>query len=168
MTKPVVFNILGFNLSWLGLVFFGNESIPFVSAWLCCHFYYIKNRKAEIIFVTVLTTVGISLDSILVITGVFNFEAELLIPYWLMVLWFSFSATVNVSLTFLENSKRWQAAIGAIFPATSYIAGAALNRVELTYSETITYFILSPIWAGIFIFMFVLRSKLYGKEISNA
>jgi hypothetical protein len=148
----MLINIIGFNLSWFGLVLLGNDFIPVTLCWLIYHLYQgqrsgNKQWRTEIVLISLVTATGILVDSVLTLSGIFQFPEHHIIPLWLVMLWASFAATIAHSLQFLAKSKRLQLLIGFVFPPFSYLAGASFLAVELPYGPYITYFVLAPIWS---------------------
>jgi len=147
-------NIIGFNLSWFGLVIYGKQFIPFTFVWLIYHFYQCSNRQAELKVISFVVATGVIADSKLISLGVFNFPEQSQLPFWLICLWASFAATVSHSLAFLAKSKPLQFAVGFVFPAFSYLAGASFDAVELPLGPYVTYFILAPLWSVLMVLFY--------------
>ena len=171
--KPMLFNLIGFNISWFGLILLGNTFIPFAILWLGLHMMYCKQRFPEIKLIITVTSIGILVDSILSFFDVLLFNEPLLtslvlIPLWLITLWAVFAATIAHSLKFLAHSKKVQFMIGFIFPPISYIGGASLSSVYFGQSIWMTYFIFAPIWGGLLVLFFYLKEKYYFQEAVNA
>jgi hypothetical protein len=163
----MIFNLISFNISWLGLVLLGNSFIPLTLLWLGLHFYFCKQRLAELKLVISIIVIGILVDSLLVLAGVFIFANIPLVPLWLIALWASFAATIGYSLNFLNSSKVLQFSVGCLFAPLSYLAGASLSVVELGHSALVTYLILAPIWGMLFLLFFFLKSKVYVQEYDD-
>lgn len=163
----MLFNLIAFNGSWLGLVIFGNLAIPYVLLWICFHLYMSKEYVAELKLILSVTVIGVCLDALLVIFGVFTFNDVFLLPFWLIVLWSGFAGTIAHSLNFLTSNKRHQFIIGFIFPPFSYLAGASLSKVELGFQAITTYFILAPLWGCLFIIIYSLKNAFFLKTNRN-
>jgi hypothetical protein len=161
----MLFNLLAFNFSWLGLVLIGNTAIPFVLLWLLAHIYWSTQRVAEIKLIASVTVIGVSIDSILVAFDVFAFNGPFILPIWLIVLWTAFSCTIAHSLNFLTSKKKLQFILGSIFPPFSYLAGASLSKVELGYETITTYFILAPLWGCLFVVIYLLKDTFYLEKV---
>ncbi len=159
----MLLNLLGFNLSWIGLVFFGNTFIPVTLLWLSLHLYWCKQVKAEISLILSIVLIGTLVDSTLLLAEILIFPNYHFMPLWLMTLWAAFAATVAHSLQFLARSTLLQAVIGFIFPPLSYICGASLLSVDFGYSQLATYFILASIWSVLMVLFFHLKEIFYGK-----
>ena len=161
----MLLNLIGFNISWFGLVLLGKIFIPFALCWLGLHIYFCKNPLAEVKLIISVTIMGTMVDSILLFADVLVFTEKLIIPFWLITLWASFAATIGHSLKFLAHSKTLQFIIGFIFPPLSYIGGASLSAVEFGYNLWVTYFIFASIWAVLIMLFFSLKERFYSQEI---
>ena len=162
------FNLIGFNLSWLGLVIYGDKFSVFAILWLLSHLYLTTQKVIEVKLITLITSVGLIIDTCLLHIGIFTFDTFYIIPFWLIVLWACFAATIRCSLSFLENSKRLQLLCGLIFPPLSYITGASLSAVTLNHSIVTTYALLAAIWGPLMLIIYSLKAKLIHLEVSDA
>ena len=61
----MIVNMLGFNLAWFGLVYWGNMFIPIALIMLTIHLVLLSNNKNELRLVLLITAVGITVDSLL-------------------------------------------------------------------------------------------------------
>jgi hypothetical protein len=163
----MLFNLIGFNLSWFGLVLLGQVFIPFALFWLGLHLYFCKKPLAEFKLILSITIIGTLVDSTLLFLDVLQFNDRVVIPFWLITLWAVFAATIAHSLKFLANSKILQFTVGFIFPPLSYIGGASLSAVEFGYSLLVTYFILASIWGVLMLLFFLLKGRFYYQDINN-
>ena len=163
----MLINIIGFNLSWFGLVYLGNTFIPIALVFFVTHLLTISELKSEALLILTIAAIGISVDSFLQWNNFFIFPESNHIPFWLMVLWVCFSTTISHSLHFLADSKKLQIVVGAIFAPLSYLAAVKLNAVQLGQSVTQTYAVLSFIWALLFIVFFYLKSKFFITKVSH-
>lgn len=169
----MLFNLIGFNISWFGLILLGNTFIPFALLWLGLHVMYCKQHLSEVKLIISVTAIGFVVDSILSFFYVLLFNEPLLtsivlIPLWLITLWAVFAATIAHSLQFLAHSKTVQFIIGFIFPPLSYIGGASWSSVNFGQSIWMTYFIFAPIWGILLVLFFYLKEKCYFQESINA
>ena len=162
----MLINIIGFNISWFGLVYFGNTFTPIALLIFAVHILILSNVKNELLFIAIVTAIGISVDSFLQYINFFIFSGASHIPFWLMTLWLCFASTICHSLKVLASAKLLQIAVGIIFAPLSYLAGVQLNAVELGQSITLSYAVLGLIWAHLIILFFYLRSKIVIKEVS--
>ena len=156
----MLINIIGFNLSWLGLVYWGNNFIPFALLLLVAHLFFQSKTLKELILILLITVVGVIVDSSLQQLSVFIFKEPSHIPFWLIMLWASFAATICHSLRFLASSKVLQFFLGGLISPLSYIAGHKFMVVEFGYSLPITYLILATLWGCLFMFFYYVKSKI--------
>lgn len=152
----MIYNFISFQLCWFGLVYWGDSFIPIAICLILTHLWRHAFIPQEVKLMLSVFTLGIALDSMLSLAGVFSFESPLLIPLWLCVLWGCFAATLLHSLKVLQRSIVMQAVAGAIFAPLSYIAGHQFNAVAFGYSTVTTYFILSIIWGPLLVLFFKL------------
>lgn len=161
----MLLNMIGFNVLWFGLVYFGNIFIPVALIALCLHLTFVSTIKKETNYVLAVMCIGIVLDSFLTLIGVFIFNEFSLIPFWLMTLWACFAATLCHSLSFLQSSKWLQLLAGGLFAPFSYIAGSQLQAVNFGLPLINTFIILSVIWAALFILIYLLKSLIIKPEV---
>ena len=159
LSKP--FNVVAFNLTWLGCVV-GRESYwwafaPAVAGYLTLLVQYqiFRVRKFLMLF-----GLGVSIDSLLTVLGVFQFGPTLFfIPLWLVLLWAAFTTTRFLSLEIGGRSK-WIAAIcGALAFPFNYAVGERLGAVSFATTDSLTLATLSAIWAVVLPAMFWLAEN---------
>ena len=160
----MIFNFIGFNVSWFGLILLGDSFIPFTLCWLASHLYLCRWRVVEIKLILSIVAIGATIDSLLIFAGVFEFGDRVFIPLWLITLWAAFGSTISHSLHYLAKHKLWQFVIGTIAPPLSYLAGASFLAVELGQSKVTTFFLLAPIWGVLLVVFFSIHNELHRKE----
>ncbi len=163
----MLLNILGFNLSWFGLILLGNLFIPVSLFWLWLHISWCKQPKAEIKLILSIILIGTLVDTALLSANVLIFSDQYFIPIWLITLWASFAATVGHSLKFLECSKVIQSLTGFLAPPVSYIAGASFSSVGFGYNKVETFLILGSIWSVLMMLFFYLSNIFYSEVSTN-
>jgi len=156
-------NIIGFNISWFGLVYVGNSFIPLCVIFLYFHYRFLVKNNSERLFMLTIWVIGIVVDSLLMYLNVFIFVENYHLPFWLIMLWGCFSTTLCHSLKFIGSSIWFQIIAGFIAPF-SYLAGYKLGAVQFSESLMFTYLILMIIWAVLFILFFALKSTFLDKE----
>jgi len=159
----MLINLLGFNLSWLGLILFGNSFIPFTLLWLGLHLYWCEQIQREVKLILSIVLIGILVDTLLSTANILIFPNPHFIPFWLITLWAAFAATIAHNLQFLARSTIRQFLVGFIFPPLSYLGGASLSAVDLGYSQLATFFILAPVWSVLMVLFFHLKAICYGR-----
>lgn len=160
----MILNIIGFNVTWFGLVLWGNSFIPIALLFLIIHIFFISKVNNELLLIASITIVGILCDTFLQSFQLFTFENNHHIPFWLMTLWACFAATICHSLEVLSSSKLYQVVVGGLFAPLSYLAGYRLNVIDFSQSILVTYVVLSVVWAGLFLLFFYLKAKFTQEE----
>jgi hypothetical protein len=158
-------NIIGFNVAWFGLVYWGNAFVPIALLMLAVHIVFFMTSYREFFFIVIVTVIGIYVDSLLQYFNFFIFSEDPHIPIWLMLLWASFATTLSHSLLFLRLSVWLQILAGLLAPL-SYIAGHQFEAVSFGQPLITTYFVLSLIWASLFVLFFKLQWFFVSKEVS--
>lgn len=134
-----------FQLVWWASVLWENIAIPFSVLVLVIHFYLSSTPKADCRLMLSLGLLGILMDSLLTLGGVFEFNQ---IPIWLALLWLHFSLTLRASLAFfIQLPTIIQALLGAIFGPLSYVAGAHFHAVFFPLEKFETLLVLALCWA---------------------
>jgi hypothetical protein len=164
----MLINLIGFNVSWFGLIYWGNNFIPIAFLLLVAHLFFQSKNYKELFLILVVSVIGISVDSLLQQLTLFIFLEPSHIPFWLMMLWASFAATICHSLNFLASSKMLQLVVGGLISPLSYIAGYKFMVVDFGYSMFITYVVLALVWGGLFILFYYLKNKIMKGEMSHA
>lgn len=163
----MLINLIGFNVSWFGLVYWGNNFIPIAFLLLLSHLFFQSKNYKELLLILVVSVIGISIDSLLQQIRFFIFLESSHIPFWLMMLWACFAATICHSLNFLASSKILQLAVGGLISPLSYLAGYKFMVVDFGYSILITYAVLALVWGGLFILFYCLKGKIMKGEMSH-
>ena len=159
-------NIIGFNITWFGLVYFGNTFIPVAIIFIVLHLLMLSKQKNEKVIILVVTLIGIATDSLLQYLDILIFIDNDHIPFWLMVLWSCFATTLCHSLRFLSKS-RWLQLLAGLSAPFSYIAGYKLGAIELGQSIINTYLILAVSWVTLFILFFHFIKQSSNSETSE-
>lgn len=152
-------NIIGFNIAWCGLVYWGDVFIPVAIIILVSHIIWFS-KPNEVLLIIVVSCIGILIDSLLMHINIFIFPNASYIPYWLITLWFCFSATLLHSLRILSQSRWYQVLVGFGIAPCSYLMGEKLGVVNFGYSIAVTFTILGIIWAALLVLCFYLSSIL--------
>lgn len=163
----MLINLIVFNLLWLGLVYWGNNFVLVALIALALHIRYHCKGKRELLLISIVTSIGILVDSLLTYLQIFIFSHQYFIPFWLMVLWACFAATLLHSLHFLSPSKLLQAVMGLIFGPLSYIAGEKLGAVQFGYSQTVTFLVLAIIWTVLLVSFYQINNTLKNRELAD-
>ncbi|UJF21558.1 DUF2878 domain-containing protein [Shewanella sp. OMA3-2] len=156
--KKLLLNTVGFQATWWLGVLYHNQFI-FVSLMLIgLHFLISDHKRADLVILLVITTLGVAVDVGLTYFGVFVFTA---IPWWLLLLWGYFSLTLNSSLGFAHKlNMPVQAIVGGVSGCLSYLGGAKFAAVALPLGLTYSAIILAVIWSVLFPVLLHISARL--------
>lgn len=136
--------LIGFKVFWLAAVVGGNQWILFCSGLLVAHFLASPTARKDIV-VLPLALIGIAVDGLFSLAGVFYFEHA---PLWLLVLWLGFVLTLHHGLHWLQSLPVHFAAIVGIFAGTaSYFAGFKMGAVDFPLGIGISLTLIALCWA---------------------
>lgn len=167
MSKWQWAQLVGFYGFWLLAVMGQNSLAWLLGVLILAHFMFTPSR-ADDVKVLSLCLLGIAVDGVLTLGGVFAFNQW---PIWLALLWVGFVLTLDHSLRWLAARPVWQQALlGAISGPSSYLSGWRLGAVELPFGPWLTLVILVPVWALLLVILVrldtLIRSKCYGEKNS--
>lgn len=152
MAKPLL-NAVLFQLGWFACVLSPQQPwlllVPLLV--LAVHLCWLSSWATEGKLLLGSLLIGVTLDSVLLHLGLFDFgQARLLIPLWLALLWPLLASTLRHCLAWTAQPW-WRASLlGATSAPLSYYAGAQLAGVALPYGTTATSTALALIWAVVF------------------
>jgi len=158
-----ILNLLGFQFGWWMLVLsasYQKETLGLIVMALLVfgHFLFVsQNRQRDLYLLKACSIVGILGDSLLIYIGVLKTTSgSLMIPLWLVGLWFLFPLTLPYSFKslFSKNGVLPFLAVGA---AASYYAGEAFRVLTLSRPLMISLTIISLMW----IFYFLIFRLIY-------
>jgi hypothetical protein len=91
--RATALDVLLFKASWLALVIFQSEAvIPVLGIIILRIAIWPAMYQALALILTTLV-IGISMDLLLLIGGILKFPGNMM-PFWLVLLWFSFALTL--------------------------------------------------------------------------
>jgi hypothetical protein len=154
------FNLLGFQAAWWACALYGNNGAWLALAWLLAHLALHGQRQTELRVVLASAAIGWLVDAALSGSGWLVLpNSSLVLPFWLLVLWGCFAATLNNSLRFLQNKFGLAALLGATGGPLSYYAGMELGR--LAFPSTLpSLMVLAGVWALLLPGLLYLARKL--------
>ena len=154
-------NAMMFNLSWFAIILTQSALLAPVIALvhLLLHFRLLGAGKNELALVVWVTLVGMVLDQLLFLLGVFNLSGQpALAPLWLACLWPVFATTLMHAFAMLRGRVVLAIAVGALGGAFSYMAGVRLSAVEFG-APVWGPFIVGATWAILFPTLLLLATK---------
>lgn len=161
-------NIIVFNLLWVGLVL-GRDSLihitlPSLLIYLGCLLRFSDLKVHQILLPAL---IGITIDSSLTFFGIFIFpESNLIIPFWLIVLWINFSTTLNLSLSFIGKGKLVAFGLGATALPFNYTVGERLGAVIFGEPYFFSILILVLVWSVSFPILFIVSHENFIKRLN--
>lgn len=160
LAESAWFNALWFNSIWFCAVLGREELVPVTAALLLVHLALVRDSSRELLQLSTLACLGISVDACLSAMGVFQFSNGVLVPLWLCGLWAAFAAVTGRSLSFLGNRPALASLAGAIAFPLNYWAGARLGAVEFGHPLVTTLAVMSLVWAIVLPLMFRLTALI--------
>ena len=165
-----IVNYLGLQLGWLacawgaanGRVWLGPL---IVVVHLGIHLWWSESRRRETIFITIVTLLGLLVDSVQKVTGLVIYAADFpaipwLAPAWIVAMWALFATAISTSLKWLQGRYLLAVVLGAIFGPLSYRAGAALGAASFSKGEFFSLGILALIWGLVLPALLWINQKL--------
>jgi hypothetical protein len=147
IAKP--FNLIANNLIWIGCVIGREQTIWLIGPAVIVYVAILVNTQTVKFYqIAIPAMIGISVDSVLTLLGIYQFEnTSLILPLWLIILWIAFSTTLTSSLHMLGKNKIIAVAIGSIGMPINYLAGERLGAVYFGQSHLVTISLLCILWA---------------------
>jgi len=147
LTKP--FNLIAFNLMWLGLVLGRADWLwlvgPLVLTYLALLIISNTLRPTQILLPA---AIGVSIDALITGLGFMSFQGTTwLLPLWLITLWLAFSSTLSLSLAVFGRSKPIAALCGAVAFPFNYGVGERVGAVAFVEAYWPSVLALSLTWA---------------------
>ena len=140
------FNAAWFQATWFCCVLGREPWVPVALLSLALHFYLVSDRLLEFRRLLPVAMVGIGVDVVLTLTGVFDFDSATIVPLWLILLWWVFAAALYRSFAKIGQSMWLAAVLGGIAVPFNYMVGAGLGAVSLPLGEMLSVAILVAIW----------------------
>ena len=154
MVHPFI-NIASFYFGWFACLLGATYNMPWLgvlvmAALLALHLFLTANRTQELRFILVTGLLGTSLDSLLMLGGLYTFTNHTLswlCPVWMTALWMGFASTLNHSMRWLRGRYGLAGLFGAAGGPLSYYAGAGLGALTFVPSTRTTLMVLAVVWS---------------------
>ena len=148
-SSPV--NMVINNLFWAGCVIGRYEFFWLVAPAILCYVALLfcagVVTPKQLLFPIIL---GIFIDSLFTVTGVFQFEQRgLLLPLWMWFLWIAFSTTLPLSLRLLGKNGYLAAFTGAFGFPFSYYLGYKLGAIKFGLPLPWVIALIALTWAAL-------------------
>jgi hypothetical protein len=121
-----------------------------VVAGICYWFFYVThigNVQREWPSLVIIVSSGFIIDILLSSFGVINFNTNMFMPLWLLVIWSGFATLFHHGLGWLLAKPVLAAVLGAITGPLAYFAGAALSVSQINVSPTVFICIYAVLWS---------------------
>ena len=160
-------NIIVFNLLWIGLVL-GRDSLihltlPSLLIYLAC---LLRIGDLKIHQILLPAAIGITIDSSLTFFGIFIFaDSNLIIPFWLILLWINFSTTITLSLSFIGKNKLVAFGLGATALPFNYAVGERLGAVTFGEPYLFSIMVIVLVWSVSFPILFMVSHENFTERL---
>lgn len=161
-----IHNYVLYQSIWL-LAIFGGTAYEWLLAMLIgLHLLLCGDWKVEAKIMILGAAIGLAVDTLLTIRGVFVFmpSPEVLpVPLWLAAIWFGFIGTLRHSLSFMLKRPVLMTLAAGILAPLSYLAAMRFGAVEFPYGSTTTFTVVSISWM-VMTPIFIWLTHLLGNE----
>ena len=154
------FNAVWFQATWFCCVLGREPWVPVALLSLALHFYLVSDRVLEFRRLLPVAMVGIGVDVMLTLIGVFDFDSATIVPLWLIVLWWVFAAALYRSFAKIGQSMWLAAVLGGIAVPFNYMVGAGLGAVSLPLGEMLSVAVLVAIWIGLLPLLYLISHRM--------
>jgi hypothetical protein len=116
------------------------------------HFWRSRDRRGEIIFVSLAGGLGLLVDSLQKVGGLIVYQQDTLAiawlaPFYIVSLWMLYASTFTSSMDWMRRSYLLALVAGALFGPLSYLAGHRLGAISFAHSHEMTLGVLALIWS---------------------
>lgn len=158
--QKTLFNFLLFQAAWFSTIIAAVAGYPYLGiiltiGWMVLHLnVFSENKLAELNLLLFAGLLGYTVDSVQVYLGVFAFPPEVVFgspsTLWMVALWVNLAATLNFSLSWLQDKYFLAAVLGAISGPAAYYAGSQLGAMSILtswslYAISLQWFICMPL-----------------------
>ena len=151
---PLIANIVGFKIVWLGSVLGGAEGLAWLGPVLLVLFAGLQIHFIsgiwELKLMLLTGLIGLLVDSGYIWAGLVVFDTPEpvagLAPIWIIAMWMNFSLLLNHSLSWLKQHLLLGAAFGAVGGPLAYFAGMRLGAAEIV-DPVKGFVVISIAWA---------------------
>lgn len=139
--RPVLINLVVFQLCWLACVLSGAASLPAIGIGVVAAavLYHLRNAARplpEAALLAIAGLIGAIWDGQLAGHGWLTYPsgefARWIAPSWIIAMWVAFATTLNVSLRWLRRRPGLSVLFGAIGGPLAFYAGERLGGVQFS------------------------------------
>ncbi len=160
-----IINLSIYQLSWFICVLGGNGLAWIPLLLLAMHLCLTPCLRGDIAMISALFLTGLVIDGTLVKIGFFTFSStgQIIIPYWLMVIWLILATLPNHSLKWLKHRLLLSAVLGAVGGPLAYWGGVRLGAADFNWPLGSSILLLSIIWGILWPLIMLLSRTTDGK-----
>jgi hypothetical protein len=168
--KLSLLNYVTFQIGWLACVMFAAANLPLLGLTvallvLTLHLALATRFWAEVKILLACAAIGTVFDSLLLASGWVSYPngewIPGLAPYWIVVMWLLFGATLNLSMAWLKGRMVPAAFLGLLGGPLSYIAGQNLGAIRLENPEA-ALITVALAWTGLMPLLCLLAQRWDG------
>ena len=141
MSKLKVFlTLTGYQLTWLACVFGEDKySNPYLGIYtgiffLALYFYFNQNKFKFLKISLLISVPGYFFDTLMVYFNIYQFNSSIIflyLPFWMIILWLSFSTLFDEILNFLKKYKILALLLSAILGPLTYYLGEPIGVISI-------------------------------------
>lgn len=168
--KLSLINYVTFQIGWFACVLSAANGRPVLGLLVALlvlglHLALATRFWTEVKILLAGAAIGTAFDSLLLASGWVSYPngewIPGLAPYWIVAMWFLFSATLNLSMAWLKGRMMLAAFMGFLGGPLSYIAGQNLNAIRLENPEA-ALITVALAWTGIMPLLCLLAQRWDG------
>lgn len=163
----VPFNGLGFYFLWFVIFYSVTQDQPFLSLSLCglflsLHLLLTKHKLYELVFMICFTVMGYLLECSFLAAGLVSYKHAYMLfpPYWIALIYLTFSTTFSMSLFWLENKRLLSTLLGFSGAMSSYFFGYKIGAASFSFEVWASIVFMSAAWAVFFPLCFIIRLRM--------
>lgn len=140
MKPSIIINFVLFQIGWFACVLGAAWNKPWLGTFtvagiIAFHLYRATEANREIWLLVIAMTLGFFWDSLMVITGLLNYQSGMFhpvfAPHWIIAMWALFATTFNVSMSWLKGHFVMSSLFGAVGGPLAYYGGMKLGAVTM-------------------------------------
>ncbi len=167
--KFIIFNLLGLEITWAACAYEAINDVEYLGAavgslYVLLHFIFTKTHFEDFWTLIIVAALGILIDSLNTYYGILGFNSDpapLLIPIWLVVLWFVFSLMIPHSLYWFSKNYFIAALAGGLVGSLTYLLGYKIGAISLSEPLLTSFLIFFLEWSILFPIALLITSTLF-------
>ena len=171
----MLWNVASLNIGWFACVLAAADGYnwlgPLVVAGLIAvHLALVPARRRELATLLAAAVFGYTIDSLMVLAGVFDFPAQAQAgapsTIWMVALWVNFATALNLVLHWLQGRYTIAVLLGAIGGPMAYFGGTQFGALEAAVTLPVFLAVVSAQWA-IAMPLVVLGANRIGRRVGQ-